>query len=245
MHLKAILVLLAAVMFALMPLFVTDFQGFSPEAFPIPQKDAPIQPAGYVFSIWALIYAWLAAGMAFGLFKRVDYPRWDKMRMSLLVSLVIGIFWLPVAQFSPIWATLMIWLMLLSAIKALFYAPKIDRVWARAPVSIYAGWLTVASAVALALVLAGHDILSQHNAAILMLFVALGFAAVVQITLGRAPLYSTTVAWGLMGIVVANINAQTPNLAVGALAGVGLVFMCGLAMWAGYRHTFSPDDSAI
>jgi len=245
MHLKAILVLLAAVLFAIMPLFATEFEGFKVDAFPVPQDTAPIQPSKYVFSIWALIYLWLVAGMAFGLLKRVDYPRWDKMRMSLLVSLAIGITWLPAAQISPIWATLLIWLMLLSAIKALFYAPKIDKVWARAPVSVYTGWLTVASSVALGLVLGGYGIMTPHNAAIVVLFVALGFAATVQITLGRAPLYGTTVAWGLMGIVVANLNAEAPDLAVAGLAGVGILFMSGLAMWAGYRHTFSPDSNAI
>lgn len=245
MHQRAILVLVVAVVFAIMPVFIADFTGFRTDHFLVPQHDAPIRPAEYAFAIWILINLWLVAGMAYGLIQRTNFPRWNKMRTSLLVSLVIGVAWLQVTRISPIWATFLIWLMMLSAIMALFNAPKIDRMWARAPVSIYAGWLTVASSVSLALLLGGYGVMTPHNAAITVLFIVIIVAVTVQVSLGRAPLYGTTVVWGLLAIVVQNINAAVPNYGVASLAGIGAVIMLALGLWAMYRHTFSPDDTVL
>ena len=61
----AILVLTAAIAFAVSPLMVPGFNGFEPGQFPVPQEDPPAQPAGWAFSIWLLIYVWLIAGAGF------------------------------------------------------------------------------------------------------------------------------------------------------------------------------------
>ena len=55
----SLLVLLAALAFALSPLLSSGFNGFAPDQFPIPQDNPPVQPAGYAFAIWGLIYLWL------------------------------------------------------------------------------------------------------------------------------------------------------------------------------------------
>ena len=55
-RLKSILVALAALAFAASPLLVPGFGGFDPNRFPVPQENPPVQPAGYAFAIWGLIY---------------------------------------------------------------------------------------------------------------------------------------------------------------------------------------------
>jgi hypothetical protein len=246
MHLRAMLVVLAAIFFGLMPIFASEYEGLRTDQFLISQENSPIKPALYTAYIWGVIYPWLVAGMTFGLFFRTNtkkqFPRWDKMRRALLVSLAIGMMWLPATNINPIWSTFLLWLMLLSALKALYYAPSFDRIWARGPVSIYAGWLTVLSSVSLGLSLAGYGVMTAHNSAILILFIMLICAASVQITLGTAPLFGTTIAWGLMGIVVANITASSPDFGVAGLSGIGIVFMLGLSLWARYRRRFTPDE---
>ncbi len=87
---KAIFVVTAALAFALSPLMSDGFAGFRPDQFPVPQDDPPVQPAGYAFAIWGLIYLWLLAGGLFGLLKRADSPGWDAMRWPLVASLVVG-----------------------------------------------------------------------------------------------------------------------------------------------------------
>lgn len=64
------LVLVAALAFAASPVVFPGFAGFDPGLFPVPQQDPPVQPAGWAFSIWGVIYAWLVAGAGFGLWRR-------------------------------------------------------------------------------------------------------------------------------------------------------------------------------
>lgn len=238
MHFKAILAFVVAIIFAISPLFVSDFSGFGPSQFPISQVDAPINPARYAFAIWGLIYLWLVVSMGFGLIRRPTHPEWQAMRPFIIVSMLLGASWLPVAQLSPIWATVLIWLMLITALIALYKAPESDRWWVRAPLSIYAGWLTAASFVALGLLLGGYGFMIAHNAAIVILSATLGFTAIVQIKMGRAPLYGATVVWALIALVLANFETD-PGVA--GIAGMGALFLSALSFWATYRRTFSTE----
>lgn len=227
-RMKAILTLSAALAFALSPLVSDGFNGFRPDQFPIPQIDPPGQPAGYAFAIWGLIYLWLVAGALFGLLRRDVAPGWDRARWPLIASLVIGAAWIPVAQLSPFWATVLIWGMLGGALWALLVAGGEDRAWLRTPIALYAGWLTAASCVALALMLAGHGILGAQSAALSMITLALVIAVIVLGLRPDTPEYAGAVIWALVGIVVA--NASPPNPRVLALAGAGIAVLVGVAL---------------
>ena len=222
----AALVFLAAVIFAAGPFLFPGFQGFDPGAFPVPQDDPPVQPAGYAFAIWGLIYLWLVAGTGFGLFRRADDPDWQPHRMPLLVSLVVGIVWLPVAQISPIAATVLIWVMMLAALVALFLAGDMDRWLQVAPLAVYAGWLTAAASVSIGLMLGGYGLLPETPAALVGLGIALAIALVVQYRLHRAPLYGITVIWALVAVIVA--NSSPLNIAVVGLSVVGIFAILAL-----------------
>ncbi|KZY46933.1 hypothetical protein A3731_08710 [Roseovarius sp. HI0049] len=222
----AILVLTAAIAFAASPLMVPGFNGFEPGQFPVPQEDPPAQPAGWAFSIWLLIYAWLIAGAGFGLLMRADDGRWAPHRGPLFVSLAVGAAWLPVAQVSPVAATVMIWVMLGTALAALMQAGRSDRLWLQAPVAVYAGWLTAAACVALALVLAGYGVVSAQVAALGALVLALVLAAAVLAMRPGTPEYGLAVIWALLGVAVANaapVNAPVLGLAVAGIAGIGVM----------------------
>jgi len=229
-RLMAALVTIGALAFAMSPLMSTGFNGFTPGQFPVPQIDPPVQPAGYAFSIWGLIYLWLIAGAVFGLVRRDSDSNWRALRPPLLVSLAVGAAWIPIANLSPIWATALIWVMLAGAVLALLRAGPTDRVWMRSPVALYAGWLTAASCVALGLVLAGHGILDMQVAALAMIALALAIALAVQGLRPDTPEYAAAVIWALIGVIVA--NAPAPNLAVIILAGAGIVLL-GWQAWRG------------
>lgn len=208
-RLKAILILVAAVAFALSPLLSNDFGGFDPERFPIPQKDPPGQPAGYAFSIWGLIYAWLILHAGWSLLRQTEDSAWDTTRWPLLISLGVGTIWLPVALVSPLWAMALILVMLAGALMALFNAPLRDPWLGIAPLSIYAGWLTAASYVSIAVNAAGYGIGPN---ALAWAWVVTGLlivtAGVIQWRLGRVPGYGLTVAWALVALGVANWNGH-------------------------------------
>lgn len=216
----SLLVLLAALAFALSPLLSTGFNGFAPDQFPVPQIDPPVQPEGYAFAIWGLIYLWLVAGAVFGVWDRATDPDWEPMRPALTVSLLIGAGWIPVAQLSPLWATVLIWAMLISAVVALMRAGKADHAWLRAPIALYAGWLTAASSVAAGLMLAGHGILSAQMAAYAGITLALVLALAIQAMRRGTLAYAAAVIWALVGVGVSNLDG--PNWGVLALVALGI-----------------------
>lgn len=225
-RLWAALCALAALGFAASPWLVTGFNGFEASQFPVPQDNPPVQPAGYAFAIWGLIYLWLIAGTGFGFLRRMDDPDWAPARPMLFASLAVGAFWLPVAIVAPIPATVMIWVMLGTALISLFRTGDTDRWLQQTPIAIYAGWLTAASCVALGFALGGYGLLQATPAALVSLAVALVIAVTVQYRLHRAPEYGMTVIWALIGVIVA--NSQPFNVAVAGLALIGIVIILGL-----------------
>ena len=219
----SLLTLLAAIAFALSPLLSTGFNGFAPDQFPVPQDNPPVQPAGYAFSIWGLIYLWLIAGAIYGVWDRATDPDWEPMRPALIVSLVIGAGWIPVANIAPVWATVLIWAMLITAVMALLRAGTADHLWLRTPIALYAGWLTAASSVALGLILAGYGYLGAQVAAWVGITLALVIGLLVQVLRPDAPAYPLAVIWALVGVVVRNLEG--PNLSVLALCAVGIALL--------------------
>lgn len=214
---KAILVLITAIAFAVAPFLSPEFGGIDPDRYPIPQDNPPVQPVGWAFSIWGPIYLWLVAHALFGAFKYRQDLQWEAGRMALALSLVIGAIWLPVALVSPIWATILIWAMLIAALIALYQLQKASPAWiARWPVALYAGWLSAASFVSIGLLLAGFGFTGEIAAAVIALALATGFAGLNAYRLGSWP-YAIALCWGFAGIAVANMASAT------ALAGAAVV----------------------
>lgn len=225
---KAILVLVAALAFALAPFLSPEFGGFDPERYPVPQRNPPVQPAGWAFGIWGLIYLGLLVHAAFGVFKHRADPAWDRGRPALALSLAIGAIWLPVALVSPVSATLLIWVMLIGVLVSLSRSKGAAPVWAaRWPVALYAGWLSAASFVSIGLLLAGYGWTGELPAAIIALVLAAGFVAWFVWNLATWP-YGAAAAWGFIGIAAANAGAS--SLVAGAAAGAA-PFILALTAW--------------
>lgn len=221
---KAVLTASAALIFVLSPLYARGFRGFEPSQFPIPQIDPPTVPAGYAFSIWGVIYALLFAHAIFGLVKRDVDPHWDATRWPMIVSLGLGASWLSVAQVSPGWATVLIWLMLASSLVALFRSASAkDHFLLSTPLALYAGWLTAASFVSVALFGAGYGVLTDEVGwAWLAMILAVCFASFVQLKLNDRPEYGLAVCWGLVAIAVSNWTSETALTAFALIAAAAL-----------------------
>lgn len=227
----ALATLVVTLTFAVAPAITPPFSGFTADQLPIPQIDPPIQPAGYAFSIWLVIYLWLVVSAAFGLWRRAADPAWNRARGPLVVSLAIGTLWLAIANASAIWATVAIFAMAAGAITALIRAPEADRWWFQAPIGIYAGWLTAASFVSLGSTAAGYGlVLGSLGWAYVGILGALAVALGVQSQRPQAPEYGATVIWALVGIIVSNGWAV---LGVTATAAIGIaVIGAALVRWS-------------
>ena len=218
--LLAILAMVAA------PALTPAFTGYDPGTFPVRIERPAIQPAGYAFSIWGLIYLWLLAHAVFGLLKRRNDPAFLRPALPLLVSGLLGSVWLAIASSAPITATFVILVMGGLAMLAYLRADQTQDRWLlAAPLAIYAGWLTAACGVSVGVIVAGYGVLSNTGAALLMLAVVIAVALFVQTRRPAMPVYGVTVVWAAIGVVVANwADAQT--VALTAAAGAIIV-----ALW--------------
>lgn len=237
-RLTSVLLFLAAALFAASPLLNPAFKGFDPNLFPVPQFEPPIQPVGFAFSIWGLIYAGLLIFTAHGMWQAWRSPAKQyspAFHWPLIVSMAIGAGWLTVANLNTPLATVQILVMAVAAIVAATRLPADARglaaVW---PVGLYAGWLTAASAVSLGLMLAGYGVMGGEMAALLLLPLAAALAAWLQARFVRTVAYSAAVVWALLGVAVANW---------GEFASVaGLALLCAAALaWVAYRRRLGPQ----
>ena len=223
---RAILVLVLALAFAASPLLVDDFAGYDTTAFPVPMQDPPMQPEGWAFSIWGPIYAWLVVMALVGAVARGADPGWDATRWPLTIGFAIGSVWLFVAAGAPILATGLIWLMLSTAIVALLRSPRRDRWLLRAPLGLYAGWLTAAAPVSLGVVAAGYGVLDLPPDGWAFVTLSLTLLVAVPVVLARpSATYVGALVWALAGIAVG-----VPSIVLagyGALGAVALLFLLG------------------
>tara|TARA_R110000787_G_scaffold221595_2_gene330321 strand:- start:14057 stop:14755 length:699 start_codon:yes stop_codon:yes gene_type:complete len=225
---KAVLVLIAAIAFAISPFLSSEFGGFDPERYPIPQRNSAVQPAGWAFGIWGIIYLGLIVHAVFGVFKYKTDAAWDRGRIALLVSLTVGAIWLPVALLSPIGATILIWVMLISVLISLYQSPGAAPSWVTGwPVALYAGWLSAASFVSIGLLLAGYGVLEEIPAAIVALVLATAFTAYNAYRLASWP-YGAAVTWGFFGIAIANVGSSQ-IVAIASMTAAVLIF--GFSVW--------------
>ncbi len=215
-------ILVLSIAFAISPAFTAPFSGFTPDQLPNPQIDPPIQPEGYAFAIWGLIYTWLIVSAVLGLWKRADAGDWHAARLPLAISLAVGVPWLAIANASAIWATITIIIMALGAITALIRAPYVDRWWFQAPVGIYAGWLTAASWVSIGTTAAGYGVITGSFGWAFAGILGALFSALAVYKMRAAPEYLLTVIWALVGVVVANGLVTLP---VSAFAAFGIAVL--------------------
>ncbi|MCZ8079765.1 MAG: hypothetical protein O9289_11340 [Rhodobacteraceae bacterium] len=223
MKLRALLLLIVTAAFGAAPFITPPFTGYDPALFPVQIARPSIQPAGYAFSIWSVIYLWLAIHAVTSLWKRSTNPVWDRTRPALIVAIALGSAWLSIAPIAPIWATVVIWIMAASALTAFLRADtETDRWLLSAPIAILAGWLSAAASVSTGVVIAGYGWLSDTATAAVMIAITLALATWTQRQKPHMPVYGLTVIWALIGITVANAGLN-PTVAI--LAGIGIALM--------------------
>lgn len=234
-HVAPFLTLAATAAFLVSPYLADPFTGFDPNRFPVPQIDPPVQPAGYAFAIWGLIYAWLAVMAVVGVTLRRADPNWQPVHLPLALSLGPGAFWLWLAGFAPLPATVLIFWMLGCALWALLRTPAQDRWLLRVPVALYAGWLTAAAHVSLGVAIGGYGITTSEIAAVLALALASGVAVVVLAQRPGLAEYGAAVLWALVGVMVANLGGSLLVQSGTALAFLLIAAMVLRGLWAGQQ----------
>jgi len=219
------------------------FEGFRTAPVPNSQNlPTPIQPATYAFSIWPVIFL---GCIAYALYQALPWNIRSAVFRAIgwYTSAVMGLCctWLIFARFGPVYMTLPIIVLMLTAL--LFSLAQVKLVhrsalrWlVAAPLGLYAGWLSVATFANFQEVLTGYNVYSTAEApvqwAIGMIFSAACVAAAGNRMTHLNPSYIGGCAWALVAIGVVNLRQSStlPVVVAAAAALVGLLLQA-FALW--------------
>jgi hypothetical protein len=190
-------------------------------------------PAGYVFSIWGLIYVALVAFAVYqALPSQRDNPRLRSMGYLFALSCVANIAWLFLWHYEVFPLTLAAMLSLLLLLIAIYLRLNIggaqvstaEKWLVHVPFSIYLGWITVATIANVTSLLdylkwSGWGI-SPEAWTVIMLVAGVGIASAVSLTRGDVA-YMLVIVWAFAGIAVK--HAGTPVVATAAWVTTALV----------------------
>ena len=190
-------------------------------------------PAGYVFSIWGLIYLGLVAFAVYqALPAQRNNPRLRRIGYLFTLSCLANIAWLFLWHYELFPLTLVAMLALLLLLIAIYLRLEIGRAqistaekWlVHVPFSIYLGWITVATIANVTTLLdylkwSGWGI-SPEAWTVIMLVAGMGIASAVSLTRGDIA-YMLVIMWAFAGIAVK--HAGTPVVATAAWVTTALV----------------------
>ena len=198
-----------------------------------------ITPAGYVFSIWGIIYILLGAFVVYQALPRErgsDYHR--KIGWLFVLSSLINIAWIFVWQFeSLILSVVLIFALLLSLI-AIYLRLNIgrskvktsERLAVHLPFSVYLGWITIASIADVAVTLTAYSWdgfgISPETWAIIVVAVAL-VITMLMLGIRKDVAYALVVIWALVGI---GVNQTNPNVVLTTQIGAIILAVATLAI---------------
>jgi benzodiazapine receptor len=197
-------------------------------------------PAGYVFSIWGVIYLALIGFAVYQLLPaQRENPRLDRVGYLFAASCVANIAWLFLWHYEQFELTVVAMTALLLLLIAVYLrlgigrtaVPAAERWLVHVPFSIYLGWITVATVANVTSLLDylnwGGWGISPEMWAVIMLVVAGVIAAGVSFTRGDVA-YMLVILWAFAGIGI----KQGDTAVVGGAAWVMTALM-GLVLVAG------------
>lgn len=179
-----------------------------------------ITPAGYVFSIWGIIYILLGIFVVFQALpsqRTRDYH--GRIGWLFVLSSLLNITWLFLWQFEFLSLSVVVMFLLLASLIAIYLRLNIgkskvalsERVAVHLPFSVYLGWITIASIANVTVTLVsvkwdGFGI-GQETWATLIIVIALLITLLV-ITTRRDVAYGLVIIWALLGIAVKQSGNQ-------------------------------------
>lgn len=164
-------------------------------------------PAGYVFSIWALIYVVLAIWMVAVTRSVIRYGKDEDSAISAFASTnILNVVWLTLFHLQYIEASVAVIIMLLAATGLLYYSEhrRGAEPMRAVPVSIYFGWISVATVANITHLVARYASFSTPVNEISTVVIALAIL-IAGYAISRVEndlVYPLVIIWALMGVGV-------------------------------------------
>jgi benzodiazapine receptor len=180
-----------------------------------------ITPAGYVFSIWGIIYILLGVFVIFQALpsqKEKEYTK--KIGWLFVLSSILNIVWLFLWQYQILSMSIFLMFLLLITLIAIYLRLNIgkstvnlrEKLAVHVPFSVYLGWITIASIANVAVFLVSENWngfgISPETWATLIIIVALVITLLVLAT-RRDIAYGLVIVWALTGIAVNQSGNQS------------------------------------
>jgi benzodiazapine receptor len=178
-----------------------------------------LTPADYAFSIWSLIYVGLTAFSIYQLLAR----RFEVVRTPYILSCVLNCAWIYFWLFDSVLICLLIIIALWLSLLWTYYAAspgngRGDTWFVKAPLGLYAGWVTVAGLVNLAVAARRVDFDLSTLGGVVLVAVGAAIGVAVAVTM-RNYFFPLAVAWALTAIAI----KQSGHTAIVVSAAVGVV----------------------
>ena len=190
-------------------------------------------PAGVTFSIWGIIYlllilyairSWFAAR---GNSVQVKSDRY----VWFIISGAGNAGWIVAWHYQLVWLSMGLMLLLLYSLIRLYLIPRPDHWTLRVPVSVYLGWITVATianATALLVSLGWKGgVLGEPAWAILLMVVAVALSSVIRWRYND-PYFQLVSVWALFGIWLKFNNSLLPAASLMKSAALILVVIMAI-----------------
>jgi benzodiazapine receptor len=180
-----------------------------------------ITPAGYVFSIWGIIYILLGVFVIFQALpsqKEKEYTK--KIGWLFVLSSVLNIVWLFLWQYEILGVSVVLMFLLLATLIATYLRLNIgkstvslrEKLAVHVPFSVYLGWITIASIANVAVFLVSENWdgfgINPETWATLIIIVALAITVLVLAT-RRDIAYGLVIVWALAGIAINQSGNQS------------------------------------
>ncbi|MDQ3287271.1 MAG: hypothetical protein M3Q42_03235 [Pseudomonadota bacterium] len=196
--------------------------------------------AGYAFAIWGLIFLW---DIAFALWQlRERSPAVARVRPAAAAGFALTAAWLPIFSMQVFWLALLVIWAALACMAYCALALSRDRAsspqqrwWAWAPLSLHAGWLSLAAFLNTAQVIVAYGLLSTERMLgwSMVLFAALAALLLVLNGRMRGNLgYALAAVWGLAAVFVKQSQWSLPGSSTAAWVALALaVGLVGQSLW--------------
>ena len=179
-----------------------------------------VTPAGYVFSIWGIIYVLLGIFVVYqALPSQTGKDFHERVGWLFVLSSLLNIIWLFLWQYEYLSLSVVVMFLLLATLIAIYLRLNIgkskvalrEKLAVHVPFSVYLGWITIATIadVCVTLVSVNWDGfgISQETWAALVIVVALLITLLVVAT-RKDVAYGLVIIWALLGIAVKQSGNQ-------------------------------------
>ncbi len=204
-----------------------------------------VTPAGYVFSIWGIIYFLLGVFVVFQALPRERSSPYHKQIGALFIlSSILNISWIFVWQFEILIASVVLIVAFLLTLIAIYLRLDIgkskvrvsERLAVQLPFSVYLGWISIATIADIALTLTAYGWdgfgLSPEIWAIAVVALVV-VLSLLMLGTRRDVAFALVVIWALLGI---SINQSShPNVVLVtqvATVIVAIALLAVVAVWA-------------